>query len=102
MKAAVLALKAGAEREALKADVPRRSAEAIVVADCRREKKWVLEGKIAEKRKAPGRNGGGSPSPRSPDNRPQQIAAEGWDFGSTVLVDLKRNHYVKHKTNRKS
>jgi hypothetical protein len=63
LKAAVLALKAGAEREVLKADVPRRSAEAIVVVDCRREKKWVFEGKITEKRKAPGRNGGGSPSP---------------------------------------
>ena len=41
MKAAVLALKAGAEREALKADVPRRSAEAIVVVDCEEKEKYV-------------------------------------------------------------
>ena len=39
MKAAVLALKAGAESEALKAEVPRRSAEAIVVVVCERERK---------------------------------------------------------------
>jgi hypothetical protein len=32
---------------------------------------------------------------------PQRIAAEGWDFRSTVLVDLKGNHCVKTKINRK-
>ena len=39
MKAAALALKAGAEREALRAEVPRRNADAIVVVDCMRKKK---------------------------------------------------------------
>lgn len=74
MKAAVLALKAGAESEALKAEVPRRSAEAIVivVVVCGREE-MLAEGKITEKRKAPGKMGG-SPSARSPEKKPQRIA----------------------------
>jgi hypothetical protein len=46
LKAAVLALKAGALREYLKAEVPRRSADAIVVSLCmgERESSVLLKG----------------------------------------------------------
>jgi hypothetical protein len=68
LKAAVLALKAGALREALKADLPRRSAEAIVVVDCEREKKCVgrkdyRRAKSSGKRWIPDER-----SPESPNN----------------------------------
>ena len=42
MKAAVLALKAGAEREDLKAEVPRRSADAIVTMEEKIKKNFGL------------------------------------------------------------
>ena len=92
MKAAVLALKAGAEREVLKADVPRRSAEAIVVVDCRREEMGVGR-EDYRKAKSSGKKWWWIPEPqKSRQREPQRIAAEGRDFGSTVLVDLKGNH----------